>query len=160
MPSDYDRAIEDAARVCDAEVDRANAQVKAWTFNGGREAAAMVERHFAAEARTCAAAIRALPRPAAPPATKAASGDPTTNPYTCPTHQQPWGTIYKDGSIEYDCGCNAPPVSPEARNANRDGEKCPSCASAYKAYPRDGCDDRWHYCSFADDDRDGAGEVG
>ena len=48
----------DDAEICDARVDAANANVKAWTFNGGREAAAMVERYYAAEARACAAAIR------------------------------------------------------------------------------------------------------
>lgn len=42
------------------------------------------------------------------------TGDPTmpgsgaaANPLTCPKHGEPWGTIYKDGAVEYDCGCEA-----------------------------------------------------
>lgn len=38
----------------------------------------------------------------------------TTNPLTCPKHRQPWGTVYRDGSIDYQCGCKAPaPVAPK-----------------------------------------------
>lgn len=49
------------------------------------------------------------------------TGDPTVpgsgaaaNPLTCPEHQQPWGTVYRDGSIDFDCGCHAKaPVAPK-----------------------------------------------
>ena len=28
-------------------------------------------------------------------------------PMTCPIHNQPRGTIYKDGSVEHDCNCRS-----------------------------------------------------
>lgn len=31
---------------------------------------------------------------------------------SCPKHNQPWGTIYPDGSADYDCGCTADPTGP------------------------------------------------
>lgn len=31
----------------------------------------------------------------------------TANPLTCPKHGESWGTVYRDGAVDYQCGCEA-----------------------------------------------------